>query len=211
MIDSYVRHHIDPAFNAIGRKLSSMGITANQVTITGFALGMMVLPLLALQMYYWALFVGTINRVCDALDGAIARDQGISDVGGYLDIVLDFIFYSAVVFGFILAQPEQAVYGAFLIFSFIGSGTSFLAYSIFAAKNNLTTDARGKKSIYYLGGLTEGFETIIAFVLMCLLPEYFWLIAVIFGTLCWISTSARIHFAVTTLSTLTPGADKQKR
>ena len=76
MIDSYVRHHIDPAFNAIGRKLSSMGITANQVTITGFALGMMVLPLLALQMYYWALFVGTINRVCDALDGAIARDQG---------------------------------------------------------------------------------------------------------------------------------------
>lgn len=211
MIDSYVRHHIDPAFNAIGRKLSSMGITANQVTITGFALGMMVLPLLALQMYYWALFVGTINRVCDALDGAIARDQGISDVGGYLDIVLDFIFYSAVVFGFILAQPEQAVYGAFLIFSFIGSGTSFLAYSIFAAKNNLTTDARGKKSIYYLGGLTEGFETIIAFVLMCLLPAYFWLIAVIFGTLCWISTSARIHFAVTTLSTLTPGADKQKR
>ena len=128
MIDSSIRHRIDPAFNAIGRTLSSMGITANQVTITGFALGMMALPLLAFEMYYSALFMGTLNRVFDALDGAIARDQGITDVGGYLDIVLDFIFYSAVVFGFILAQPEQAVYGAFLIFSFIGSGTSFLAY-----------------------------------------------------------------------------------
>ena len=106
-----------------------MGITANQVTIAGFALGMMALPLLAFEMYYSALFMGTLNRVCDALDGAIARDQGITDVGGYLDIVLDFIFYSAVVFGFILAQPEQAVYGAFLIFSFIGSG--YLVFSLF--------------------------------------------------------------------------------
>ncbi|MDC3359168.1 CDP-alcohol phosphatidyltransferase family protein [Pseudomonadales bacterium] len=199
MIDSSIRHRIDPAFNAIGKTLSSMGITANQVTIAGFALGMMALPLLAFEMYYSALFMGTLNRVCDALDGAIARDQGITDVGGYLDIVLDFIFYSAVVFGFILAQPEQAVYGAFLIFSFIGSGTSFLAYSIFAAKNNLTTEARGIKSIYYLGGLTEGFETIITFILMCLLPAYFWLIAAIFSTLCWISTATRIHRAMTTL------------
>ena len=99
MIDSSIRHRIDPAFNAIGKTLSSMGITANQVTIAGFALGMMALPLLAFEMYYSALFMGTLNRVCDALDGAIARDQGITDVGGYLDIVLDFIFYSAVVFG----------------------------------------------------------------------------------------------------------------
>ncbi len=199
MIDSGIRRHIDPAFNAVGLGLSSMGITANQVTVAGFVFGMMALPLLAFEMYYWALFVGTLNRVCDALDGAIARDQGITDLGGYLDIVLDFIFYSAVVFGFVLAQPEHAVYGAFLIFSFIGSGTSFLTYSIFAAKNNLSTEARGKKSIYYLGGLTEGFETIVTFILMCLFPEYFWLIAAIFGSLCWISTAGRIHSAVNTL------------
>ena len=199
MIDSGIRRYIDPPFNAIGRALSGMGITANQVTVAGFAFGMLAMPLLAFEMYYWALFAGTLNRVCDAVDGAIARDRGITDLGGYLDIVLDFIFYSAVVFGFVLAQPEQAVYGAFLIFSFVGSGTAFLTYSIFAAKNNLSTEARGKKSIYYLGGLTEGFETIITFILMCLVPEYFWLIALIFGSLCWISTAGRIHSAYETL------------
>jgi phosphatidylglycerophosphate synthase len=199
MIDSGIRRYIDPPFNAAGRGLSGMGISANQVTIAGFLLGMLAIPLLAFELYYWALFFGTLNRVCDALDGAIARDQGISDVGGYLDIVLDFIFYSGVVFGFVLAQPEQAVYGAFLIFSFVGSGTSFLTYSIFAAKHNLSTEARGKKSIYYLGGLTEGFETIITFILMCLLPQYFWLIALIFGSLCWVSTAGRIHSSVTVL------------
>lgn len=155
-------------------------------------LGLTVIPALAFHLYVLAIVIIAINRVADGLDGAIARDRGITDVGGYLDIVLDFIFYSAVIFGFCLALPDQAIYGAFLIFSFIGTGTSFLTFSIFAAKRSLSTDIRGIKSIYYLGGLTEGFETNFTFLLMCLFPAWFWLIASIFGTLCWITTLTRI-------------------
>jgi phosphatidylglycerophosphate synthase len=183
---------MDPPLGAIARGLHNTGVTANQVTITGFIIGLSVIPLLALQLYMAALAVIIINRFADGLDGAIARDRGITDAGGYLDIVLDFIFYSAVIFGFCLALPDQALYGAFLIFSFIGTGSSFLALSIFAAKRSLTTNLRGTKSIYYLGGLTEGFETITTLVLMCLFPAWFWLIASIFGTLCWITTLTRI-------------------
>jgi len=183
---------MDPPLDAIARGLHNTGITANQVTITGFIIGLSVIPLLSFQLYMAALTAIIINRFADGLDGAIARDRGITDAGGYLDIVLDFIFYSAVIFGFCLALPDQALYGAFLIFSFIGTGSSFLALSIFAAKRSLTTTLRGTKSIYYLGGLTEGFETIVALVLMCLLPSWFWLIASIFGTLCWITTLSRI-------------------
>ncbi len=183
---------MDPPLDAIARGLHNTGITANQVTITGFIIGLSVIPLLSFQLYMAALTAIIINRFADGLDGAIARDRGITDAGGYLDIVLDFIFYSAVIFGFCLALPDQALYGAFLIFSFIGTGSSFLALSIFAAKRSLTTTLRGTKSIYYLGGLTEGFETITTLVLMCLLPSWFWLIASIFGTLCWITTLSRI-------------------
>ena len=192
MIDARFRRYMDPPLGAIARGLHNTGITANQVTITGFIIGLSVIPLLALQHYMAALAVIAVNRFADGLDGAIARDQGITDVGGYLDIVLDFIFYSAVIFGFCLALPDQALYGAFLIFSFIGTGSSFLALSIFAAKRSLTTNLRGTKSIYYLGGLTEGFETITTLILMCLFPAWFWLIASIFGTLCWITTLTRI-------------------
>jgi phosphatidylglycerophosphate synthase len=192
MIDARFRQYMDPPLGAIARGLHNTGITANQVTITGFIIGLSAIPLLALQHYMAALAVIAVNRFADGLDGAIARDQGITDVGGYLDIVLDFIFYSAVIFGFCLALPDQALYGAFLIFSFIGTGSSFLALSIFAAKRSLTTNLRGTKSIYYLGGLTEGFETIAALVLMCFFPAWFWLIASIFGTLCWITTLTRI-------------------
>lgn len=192
MIDARFRRYMDPPLDAIARGLHTTGITANQVTITGFIIGLSVIPLLSFQLYMAALTAIIINRLADGLDGAIARDQGITDAGGYLDIVLDFIFYSAVIFGFCLALPDQALYGAFLIFSFVGTGSSFLALSIFAAKRSLTTTLRGTKSIYYIGGLTEGFETIATLVLMCLFPSWFWLIASIFGTLCWITTLSRI-------------------
>ena len=192
MIDAQFRRYMDPPLDAIARGFHNTGITANQVTITGFIIGLSVIPLLSFQLYMAALAAIIINRFADGLDGAIARDRGVTYAGGYLDVVLDFIFYSAVIFGFCLALPDQALYGAFLIFSFIGTGSSFLALSIFAAKRALTTTLRGTKSIYYLGGLTEGFETITTLVLMCLFPSWFWLIASIFGTLCWLTTLTRI-------------------
>jgi phosphatidylglycerophosphate synthase len=199
MIDAMLRPLIDPPLNLIARQLTKAGITANQVTIAGFVTGLAAVPLIATHQEWLALLAIAVNRLSDGVDGAVARMNGITDLGGYLDIVLDFIFYSAIVFGFTLAQPDQAVYGTFLIFSFIGTGTSFLAYSIFAAKRNIHTSARGKKSIYYLGGLTEGFETIVALALMCIFPEWFWVIALIFGMMCWITTVSRIAWARQTL------------
>lgn len=195
MIDAQLRPYIDKPLDRIARLLIPMGITANSVTISGFLIGLLALPLLALQHYELALTFILINRLMDGIDGAIARLKGPTDFGGYLDIVLDFIFYSAIIFGFILGKPDQANYGAFLIFSFIGTGSSFLAFAAMAAKRSLTTEMHGKKSLYYLGGLTEGAETILAFILICTNPEHFSLIATIFGTMCWLTTAGRILWA----------------
>ena len=131
--------------------------------------------------------------MADGLDGAVARQTEVSDRGGFLDISLDFVFYSAVPFGFALMAPAQnALPACFLVFSFIGTGTSFLAFAVFAEKRGISTDIRGKKSLYYLGGLTEGFETIVFLVLTCLFPGAFWWMALVFGGLCWITTATRI-------------------
>ena len=126
--------------------------------------------------------------------------RGLTDLGGFLDIVLDFLIYAAVPFAFALADPAaNALPAAFLIFSFMGTGSSFLAYAIMAAKRGIATELRGRKSLYYLGGLTEGTETIVAFVLACLWPAWFPLIAWTFGALCWLTTATRIVVAVQTL------------
>jgi phosphatidylglycerophosphate synthase len=136
------------------------------------------------------------NRIADGLDGAVARRNGISDLCGYLDIVLDFLFYAGVPFFFAVGRPAVAIPAAFLMFSFVGTGTSFLAFAAIAARRGLSTEARGRKSIYYLGGLTEGIETIVLFFLICFLPEQFALLAWAFGSLCWLTTACRIASAV---------------
>ena len=128
----------------------------------------------------------------DSLDGELARLHGPSDRGAFLDIALDFLFYALVPLGFVLADPAQnAVAGAVLIASFIGTGSSFLAFAVIAERRGLTSAAFPKKGIFYLGGLTEGFETIAVFLLMCLFPSAFPVLALIFAAACFVTTALR--------------------
>lgn len=193
MLDSRLRRLTDPPLARAARRMAAIGITANQVTVTGFLVGLLVLPALACRLYGLAAVVILLNRLADGLDGAVARCRGSSsDAGGFLDIVCDFLFYAAVPFGFALADPANGQAAAFVIFSFVGTGSSFLAYAIMAAKRGLSTSLRGQKSLYYLGGLTEGGETIAFLLAICLFPQAFQPLAWLFGGLCWITTASRI-------------------
>ncbi|MEM7072767.1 MAG: CDP-alcohol phosphatidyltransferase family protein, partial [Pseudomonadota bacterium] len=127
------------------------------------------------------------------------------DTGGFLDIVLDFIFYASIPLGHVLANPQQnALAGAVILFAFIGTGSSFLAYAIFDAKRSPKakqhTDEAYKKSFTYLAGLTEGSETIIFLVATCLLPDLFPWLAYGFAVLCTITTTGRILYSVRKLN-----------
>lgn len=196
MLDARLRRLIDPPLDRFAVHLASRGIGANAATVVGFAIGLGAIAAIALGAYLVGLALLLVNRLLDGLDGALARQHGVSDLGGFLDIVLDFIVYSGVVFAFALADPAaNALPAAFLIFSFMGTGSSFLAFAVMASKRGLSTEIRGRKSLYYLGGLTEGTETILALVLACLLPGHFPPIAWIFGTLCWLTTATRITVA----------------
>jgi phosphatidylglycerophosphate synthase len=187
-----MRRIIDPPLDQISRRLVPSGISANAITLVGFAVGLLAVPCLALGWYGVALVAILLNRLADGLDGAVARRTRLTDLGGYLDIVCDFVFYAAVPFGFALASRENAVPAAFLIFSFAGTGSSFLAFAILAAKRNLATEAQGRKSLYYLGGITEGTETIALFIALCIVPAWFPALAYLFGALCWLTTITRM-------------------
>ncbi len=200
MLDARLRKAIDPSLDRAARVAVSAGISANTLTAIGFVVGILAVPFVASERYWIALALILANRLLDGLDGAAARRTSPSDAGGYFDIVCDFLFYSAVPFGFALARPENQLAAAFLIFSFVGTGTSFLAYAAIAAKRGIASEAYGPKAIYYLGGLTEGTETILAFVLFCLLPDRFPAIAVLFATLCWITCASRMWTAHRTFS-----------
>ncbi|MEH6453895.1 MAG: CDP-alcohol phosphatidyltransferase family protein [Psychromonas sp.] len=200
MLDHISIKLIKPSLNLIAKHIHRTGIKADQVTLLSFFIGFLALPALIYQEYNLALLFIIINRIMDGVDGAVARIQGTTDSGGFLDITLDFLFYSLVPFGFVLANPEMnAVAGAFLIFSFIGTGSSFLAFAALAEKRKIENPVYPHKSLYYIGGLTEGTETIACLILMCLLPQYFSTIAYVFATLCWFTTFTRIYSGYHTL------------
>jgi phosphatidylglycerophosphate synthase len=196
VLDARIRRLIDPPLDRCGAALARWGLGANVVTVGGFLIGAAAWGALAASAYWLALALILANRLADGLDGAIARRRGATDLGGYLDIVLDFVFYAGVPFFFAVGRPDSALPASFLVFSFVGTGTSFLAFAAVAARRGLTTQVRGRKSIYYLGGLTEGTETIGLFVLICVLPDHFDLLAWIFGGLCWLTTASRVLAAV---------------
>lgn len=173
--------------------LRSKGVGADHVTIVSFVIGLGVLPALYFQCYGCALLCIVVNRIGDGIDGALARMTQVSDGGGFLDIVLDFIFYASVVLGFALADPEQnSLAAVLLLFSFVGTGSSFLAFAIMAERRGLENIVYLHKGIYYLEGLTEATETITCFVLFCLFPMFFPVIATTFAVLCLLTTVTRV-------------------
>lgn len=192
MFDAPLRRLIDPWANAVGRWVAKSGINANALTVTGFVVGAGAWAALAYQSYLLALALILGNRLLDGLDGAVARHLGPTDVGAFLDITLDFLFYAGVPFFFAVGRPAEALAACFLAFSFVGTGTTFLAVAIIAAKRGITSEKRGKKGIFYLGGLAEGAETILVFVALCLLPDWFSALAWGFGTVCLVTTATRI-------------------
>jgi phosphatidylglycerophosphate synthase len=206
VLDAWIRRAIDPALDRAGAALARRGLGADAVTVAGFLVGAAAWAALASGAYAAAAGLILLNRLADGLDGAVARRNGLTDLGGYLDIVLDFVFYAGVPFFFAVGRPDDALPAAFLVFSFVGTGASFLAFAAVAARRGLTTAARGRKSIYYLGGLTEGAETMAFFFLICLLPDHFAPLAWGFGALCWLTTAGRVAAAVAAFHKPPPAA-----
>lgn len=187
---------IDPVLNRGGRALARRGVTADQVTLVGFGLGLLAAAMLAQGVAAgWCLVPLLAGRLADGLDGAVARATRKTDFGGYLDIACDFAFYGAVPLAFVLRDPANGAAGAFLLAAFYVNGASFLGYAILAEKRGIQTRAQGEKNLYYSAGLLEGTETVAFFVALCLWPDLFQPMAVVFASLCLVTATARLLLA----------------
>lgn len=192
MIDARILPLQKAALQPVAERLAHRGVKADQISLVGFLAGFGAFVALCFGQWLAALLLILANRVLDGLDGAVARIQGPTDRGAYLDIALDMVFYALIPLGFAVAAPDvNALPAAVLIVSFVGTGSSFLAFSAVAAKLGRKAPEFPTKGIYYAGGLAEGFETIAVFVAMCLLPASFPVIAYGFAALCALTTVIR--------------------
>ncbi len=193
-----MRRRIDPPLARLAYALARGGVGADALTWAGFAAGIAAAVAVALGSPAAGFVLFALNRVLDGLDGAVARVVGPSDRGGFLDITLDFVVYAALPLGFAVAAPAaNALPAAVLLFTFVGTASSFLAYAVFAAKRGLESAARGRKSLYFLGGLAEGTETAVVLLAMCAFPAAFAWLAYGFALVCAVTAAARLHAGTT--------------
>ena len=200
MLDRYIVPRLKPALGSMARGLRRRGVTADRMTVAGFFLGLFAVLLIAAGYYLAGLVFLLLNRLADGLDGELARLDGPTDGGGFLDITLDFVFYALFPLGFALADPSRnALPAAVLVASFVGTGASFLAFAVQAQKRAIQSPDFAYKSFYYLNGLAEGTETIVCFAIMCVMPSYFPVLAWTFAVVCLITAVNRVVFGYRTL------------
>ena len=193
MLDRALNDRLQRPLQMLARWLAGQGVRADHLTWAGFAVGLLAVPLIASGHPRWALLAMALNRLADGLDGTLARLTAPTDRGAFLDITLDFLFYASIPLAFALANPAaNGLAAAVLLFAFMGTASSFLAFAVLAARRGLTSTAYPRKGFYYLGGLTEATETLTVFTLMCLVPAWFVPLALGFAALCALTTATRV-------------------
>ncbi len=192
MFDKQIALQIKPIIDRLAKSLIGCGLRANFVTIVSFLIGFTSAALIAQGYFGLGCILFLFSRLGDALDGAMARQTATTARGGFLDITLDFMVYASIPLAFAVVNPtSNALAAATLLFFFIGTSASFLAYAAIAA--TVAPNRPTIKSIYFLGGLTEAFETLLFFCLMCLFPAHFATLAYVFSLLCGITIATRIY------------------
>lgn len=193
MLDRAALKLVKPLSDKAAAFLSGRGVTADQATLAGFGFGMIAAIMIVAGFTSAAILPLLVNRAFDGVDGALARMNGATERGAFLDISLDFVFYGAIPLAFAASEPQaNAMAAAVLLAAFLATGTSFLAFAVMAEKRGFKSTAYPSKSFYYLGGLTEGTETILCFLAMCIWPTHFSQIAYFYAALCALTAGTRL-------------------
>ena len=192
MFDRQIQKYTQKPLQYIA-KLILKFISPNHMTLIGFSFGVLMCLSIIIDQYLIAIIFLFLNRVSDGLDGAMARLQTPTPLGGYLDIVLDFLIYGGFVLSFGITEQNNTLLSMILLFCYIGTGSTFLAKAaILPSITNQNLNEEIPKSFHYAVGLVEGTETI-AFMVLCLLfPNLFIYFSFIFIILCLITIVFRI-------------------
>jgi phosphatidylglycerophosphate synthase len=200
MFDVALRRIVDPALHGLAGGVAKTGVSANALTIFGAIIGVTAGCCISQGNFAAALVLIVLNRVLDGLDGAIARINGPTEMGGYLDTLADFLFYIAIPVGFAIWAPDNQLPALLLVASFTLTAVSFLGFAAIAARRGGDMGAHGPKAFIYSTGLMEGGETVAFFLLFCLFPAYFPTLALVFASLCVLTVLQRIFVAAKTFT-----------
>lgn len=201
MFDSHFRSVLQAPLDLAARALDRPPITPDRITMVGLFLGLGSAGAAALTSWGVALLLWWASRLCDGLDGPLARRRRAarsqpspSQAGGFLDITADFVVYGSTVAGVAwgvtssLGQPWWPF--LLVLLAYYVNGAAFLAFSSIAERTGRRLD--DGRSLSFLGGLAEGAETIVVHSLWLIVPVHAHTIAMVWATVVGLSATQRI-------------------
>lgn len=194
MLDAVLRPRLAPLAAVAARPLAAAGVSADVVTGAAFGAGVAACVAAAFGSWTVALVLWLASRVLDALDGAVARLGTPSERGGFLDLVGDFAVYAGFVVAVAISEPGARLACVVLLGAYYVSGTAFLAFSSLAERRRLAVG--DERSLRFVGGLAEGFETILVYAAICVAPGHAASIAWAFAAVVGVTAMQRIVGAV---------------
>ncbi len=194
MFDATLRQAKDRVGTPLALRLGA--VSPNAVSVGGFVVGLIAAWQASQGNGVAAVILWLFSRILDGLDGLIARLHGKqSDFGGYLDIVLDFVVYSAVPIGLTLNAPtlERLTALAVMLSSFYVNAASWMMLAAILEKRGRVQG--GLTTVTMPPGLVGALETIAAYTAFLLWPEQtVWLFGV-FAALVGVTIVQRLVWA----------------
>ena len=197
MLDRQLRARLAPALEPVARRASGRGVRAGAVTAAGLVVGIGACVAAAVALWPLALVLWLANRLIDGLDGPLARLEGPTDLGGLYDFLADFVVYGGFVVAVAIAEPEARVACSALLAAYLLNNVALLSFSSLIEKRGIAMG--DERSLRFTGGVTEGFETIVAYSLICLLPGAAEIIVWAFTAMVLITVGQRVALARRTL------------
>ena len=197
MLDARTRRLVGPPLERMAAAAARAGLTPGLVTAVSLVVGVGACLAAAFAIWPLALVLWLANRALDGLDGALARRTGPSDLGGMLDFLADFVVYGGFVVAVGIAEPDARVAATVLLAAYLLNNVALLSFASLIEKRGL--DLGDERSLRFTAGLTEGTETIIAYVALCLVPGSAATIMWIFAAMVLVTVVQRVRLAVMTL------------
>ncbi len=191
MIDEELRRGAKRFYRPLVLVLVRIGISANALTGVGLVVGVLCLVAVALGANLVGLVLWLVNRLLDGLDGELARArEESSDLGTFVDLVADFFVYGGLLVALAVQHPEARLALVVLMFTYYVNGSTFLVLSQMLQRSDV--ERLTERGLHFRRSLAEGFETIVAGVLLLLLPGHVAVVAWVFAGLVLASAAQRV-------------------
>jgi phosphatidylglycerophosphate synthase len=204
MFDTWIRGSKDRWLALVVAVLNHL--SPNVLTVTALGIGLSAAVAASQAWYALALILWLLNRVIDGLDGAVARAfDKQTDIGGYLDILLDFTVYAAVPIGAALSMPSTPnLMGlALLLAVFYVNAASWMYLSAVMEKRYVRDEHSPRRqqrleltSVAMPAGLIGGTETFIFYCLFLIMPGQLPWLFVLMALLVSVTVIQRVVWAV---------------